>query len=844
MLQANLKGMLAHKLRLLLTATSIALGVAFLAGTLMLTDSMQRAFDELFADVSSGTDVAVRAESNVDVTAGTGSRPPVPNELLDTISSTEGVAAAEGSVQGYALLTGSDGKPIQPQGAPTNGFSMPADPALLGDTVVRSGRAPEGPGEVAIDASSAKKGNLALGDTTQIMFRSAPERFEVVGIVGYGENDDLGGSTSAYFDLTTAQRVLEKKGVFDSISVVADEGVSDETLRDRIDAAIPNGMEALTGQAVADEQSAAAKESLAFLNIALIGFASIALFVGAFIIWNTFSMQVAQRTRELALMRAIGATRNQVMKTILVESVVLGVAASLLGVGLGVAMATGLSALMSGFGFSLPQAGVRVGVDVVLIGVAVGTLVTVVSAIAPARRATKVLPIEALRDAAPVQPRFSKRRLAAGLVLIAAGAAMLLSALFGSAPAILIAVGMALVVFGIATLAPLFVRAMASVIGAPLQARGLPGELARQNAMRNPRRTASTAMALVIGLTMVAAVAVFAASLKASFSDVLTSTKADLYVVTPSSQSEGFSSEATEAVSEVDGVGVVSSTGFGMAEFQGTVQAFSSIDPSTAEQVFDLGMVTGSVSDLTDDAVLVHEKMAEKKGLEVGDAVPAAFGTTGDKQFTVSGVYSLRGFVGTDYVISNAAHDEANPHRLQSNTMVLVEDGESVATVEERVEKVLLDHPDATVMDQEEFEGALGGVINQLLSLVTVLLLLAVVIALLGIVNTLALSVFERTRELGMLRAVGMTRGQVRAMVRWESVVISTIGAVLGAVLGIGLGLALVRSLADDGIGEIAVPGIQLVLYVVAAAIAGVIAAIGPARRASKVDILRAVTAE
>jgi putative ABC transport system permease protein len=843
MLRATVKGMLGNKLRLILTATSIALGVAFLAGTLMLTDSMQRAFDQLFADASSGTDVTVRAESAVDTGAVSDERPPLPSDLLADVRQLPDVALAEGSVEGYALLTGADGKAIQPQGAPTVGASMPQE-ALLGEIDVRSGRAPEGPGEVAIDASSAETGDLAVGDTTRILFQNGPQEFTVVGIVGFGENDDLGGSTTAYFDLATAQESLGKKRVFDAIGIKAAEGADAASLAESVDAALPTGTEALTSQEVADEESAAVKESLGFLNVALMAFAGIALFVGAFIIWNTFSMQVAQRTRELALMRAIGATRRQVMRTILVESVILGIVASLIGVALGIGMARGLAALMSAFGLSLPTAGVRVGVDTVLIGVGVGTLVTVVSAIAPARRATKVLPIEALRDSTPAAAKSPKRRLVIGVVLAVAGATTTASALFGSAPALLIAVGMVGVVLGVATLAPLFVRRMAAVIGAPLVSRGVPGELARQNAMRNPKRTASTAMALVIGLTMVAAVAVFAASLKASFNDVLTSTKADLYVLTESPDAEGFSRKATEDVRDVDGVSLVSSTGWGMAELNGVGQAFTSIDPKTADQVFDLGMVSGTTGDLDADGVLVHSDVAEKENLEVGDTVPAVFGRTGEREFRVQGVYDVRGFVGADYVISTEAHDRADPQRLEGTTMVVVDDGESVSAVHERIDEVLAAHPDAAVMDQEEFEGALSGVINQLLTLVTALLLLAVVIALLGIVNTLALSVFERTRELGMLRAVGMTRGQVRAMVRWESVVISTIGAVLGALLGLGLGLGLARALADDGIDQIAVPGVQLTLYVLAAAVAGVLAAIGPARRASKVDVLRAVAAE
>jgi putative ABC transport system permease protein len=843
MLLATIKGMLAHKLRLALTATSIALGVAFLAGTLMLTDSMERAFDEMFANAAAGTDVVVRAESDLAAGSG-GDRPLVPADLLRTVRRADGVAVAEGSVSGYALLTGSDGKPIQPQGAPTTGTSMPTDPGLRGEITLRSGRAPGRDGEVVIDATSAAEGGLTVGDETTVLFQHGPESFTVVGVAGLGENDDMGGSTTAFFDLATAQRVLGKDGVFDSVVVRAADGVSDETLADRVGAVLPSGTEALTGEAVADAQSAAVKDNLAFVSIALIAFAGIALFVGAFIIWNTFSMQVAQRSRELALMRAVGATRGQVMRTILTESVVLGAGASLLGVVLGLGMATGLAALMTGFGWSIPTAGVHIGADVLLAGLVVGTVVTVVSAIAPARRATRVLPVEALRDAMPQTRRFAKGRLVAGTVAIAGSAAVMAWALFGSAPPLLIPAGMVGVVLGTATLAPLLTGPLVTALGAPVRVVGVTGDLARQNALRNPRRTASTAMALVIGLTMVVAVAVFAASLKASFADVLASTKADLYVLTPTSQSEGFSREVIETVREVEGAAVVSRTGYGMAEINGIGQGFSSIEPETADRAFDLAMVSGSPSELGVGGVLVHQDVAEQEGLEMGDPVPAAFGRTGERVFEVVGVFDARGFVGADYVISTRAHDQVDPQRLEGTALVVVEDGQSVAEVEERVAGALAEHPDATVMDREEFQGALGGVIDQMMGLVTVLLLLAVLIALLGIVNTLALSVFERTRELGMLRAVGMTRAQVRAMVRWESVVIATVGAVMGAGLGIGLGLALTRAMADEGIDQVAVPGVQLGLYVVAAAVAGVVAAIGPARRASKVDVLRAVVTE
>jgi len=386
---------------------------------------------------------------------------------------------------------------------------------------------------------------------------------------------------------------------------------------------------------------------------------------------------------------------------------------------------------------------------------------------------------------------------------------------------------------------------MASWIGAPLKGAGVPGELARQNAMRNPKRTASTAMALVIGLTMVAAVTVFASSLKASFSDVLTSSvKADLYVLTPSPNAEGFSPAVSKVVADVPGVDVVSGSGYGQAQFAGKTGSFTSIDPATADKAYDLSMVQGDAADLTDGGVLVYQDTATAKGWKVGDVVDTAFPRQGHARLRIDGTYSDKGFVNANYVISLGTQDRYVPDRLETTDFVVVDQGADVDAVQSRIDDALAAHPDATVMNQQEFEGALGSFIDQLLSLVTVLLLLAVLIALLGIVNTLALSVFERTRELGLLRAVGMTRAQVRAMVRWESVVISVIGALIGAALGIGLGVALTRALADEGIEKISVPGLQLALYVVAAAVAGVLAAVGPARSASRVDVLRAVVTE
>jgi len=847
MLATTLRGMVAHKLRLVLTTMSIALGVAFLAGTLILSDTMKLAFDQLFGKVSSGTDAVVRAEAAYSQTDGVGVvRRPIPQTVLDTVRTVDGVRAAEGAVSGYALMTDTSGKAVLAKGgAPTRGYNLPADTTLRGDVAIRTGRAPSGAGEVAIDATSAESHGIALGSRIRILFQGPAQAFTVVGTVGFGGEKDLGGTTAAYFDTATAQRVLGTPGMFDQIDVSAVAGVEDAELARRLDAAMSPGLESVTGATVAQEASDAIKGNLGFFTIMLMVFAGIALFVGSFIIWNTFTMIVAQRSREIALLRAVGATRRQVMRSLVVEALLLGFGASALGLGLGVAVARGLTALMDAVGLSLPTTSMQLAPRTIWLSLLVGTLVTVVAALAPARRATKVLPVEALRDAAPGLSAPSRKRAVAGVVVTGVGTAALFAGLFSGAGFALVGLGLVATLLGVTTLAPLAARPLAALIGSPLRLRGVPGELAQQNAMRNPRRTASTAAALMIGLTMVVGMGVFAASLKASFGSALTeSTKADLFVSPASFQSGGFSPEASKAAAEVPGVRTVSPTGWGQARIAGGSATFSSVDPATVEDALILDVSSGRARDLGTDGLLVGRSTADGHGWKVGDTVPVEFPATGTKQFRVAGIFDRKGFIDTPYVMSLAAHETFGGARLDSRALVVLEDGADKGAVQQSLAAALAGYPDAKVLDGKGFEKEAAGFVDQLLGFVTVMLLLAVVIALLGIVNTLALSVFERTRELGLLRAVGMTGAQVRAMVRWEAVIISLIGSVAGAALGTALGVAMTKALEDQGMGSIAVPGPQIMVYVALAALAGLLAAVGPARRAAKVDVLRAVVTD
>jgi putative ABC transport system permease protein len=847
MLKATLRGMFAHRLRLALTTAAITLGVAFLAGTLILTDTMFKAFDQLYNKVSAGTDVAVREQAAYHTDAANASHAPLPAGVLPVVQRAPGVRAAEGTVAGYALITDTHGHAILPgAGAETEGGNWVTDDRLRGDVRLRAGHAPTGTDDVVIDAASADAHHITIGSRINVLFHGPTRRFTVVGTAMFGGEKSLGGTTTAYFATPTAQRVLGMPGTFDEITVSADPGVSEGTLAARIRSVLPHGAEAVTGTELRKETSDSIHASLKFVTVLLSVFAGIALFVGSFIIWNTFTMTVAQRSREIGLLRAIGATRGQVRRSLLVEAVLLGLGASTLGLAVGIGVAKGLSALMTAIGFDLPMTSPVLQPRTVWVALAVGTVVTVVAALAPARRATKVLPLEALRDAAADVSSSSRVRAMAGVLVLLAGLAALYSGLFMHGGIAQVGLGTVGIVLGVTTLGPFAVGPLAAVIGAPLRARGVTGELAQQNATRNPRRTSSTAAALMIGLALVVSVGVFASSLKAVFGKVLgDSTNADLYIAPASVSAPGFSTDVVPTVAKVPGVRLASPNGFGTARFAGSDGEYASVDPATVESALNLDMSAGSPRNLGRDGVLVARKTATDHGWTIGSRVATQFASTGSHPMHVVGIYDrTTGYISQHYVISLAAQQAYDGTRLDSGGVVILDKGADRDTVETAIKAALATHPDARVLTPKQFEAVAAGLIDRLQIFINVMLLMAVVIALLGIVNTLALSVFERTRELGLLRAIGMTPRQLRAMIRSESVVISLIGAVAGAGLGVGLGSALVRALRDQGFTKIAIPGTQVLVYLALAAAAGVIAAIGPARSAGKVDVLKAVVTD
>jgi putative ABC transport system permease protein len=843
--RATFKGLLAHKFRLALTALAVVLGVAFVTGTYVLTDTISRSFEELFETARTGVDVEVRAEASFVGTFGD-DRERIRETLLDRILEVEGVAHAEGEVTGYAQLVDKQGEAIAPQGPPTFGLSWP-DAQGLSALAMREGRPPAEDGEVAIDAATANAHGFEVGDAVTILFQGPAEEFEVVGIVGFGEADNLLGATMAAFELRTAQRVLGAEGRFDSIAVTGEGDVSPAELRNRIREVLPPGVEAQTGAAVTAEQTDALRQGLGFFSTALLVFAGVALFVGAFIIFNTFNILVTQRTRELALLRAIGATPGQVTRSVVAEALVVGLVASILGLAGGILVAVGLQAVLSAFGAELPTTTLQILPRTVVVAFVIGMGVTLVASIFPARRAARIPPVAAMKEIDAVRPLRVRRRLLAGGAVLGGGVAVLLVGLFadvGNALAI-VGVGVATTFLGVAVLSPLLSRSLARLVGAPAaRLAGLSGRLGRQNAMRNPRRTAATSSALMIGLGLVATFLIMGSSIRASVGRAIEETfRADYLVAPTTGMGGGFSPMVAAHLREQPELDAVSQVRMGEWRDGTSSRFLSAVDPDTVEEVFSLGEVGGDLSSMRPTEVFLLSTVAEQRGLGIGDTLEMEFAASGMQRMEVAGTYTESGILG-DYLISLGAHELNFSESLDQWVLVRAAPGTGTGQARAALDRVLEAAPNLQVQDQAELRRVQEQQVDQLLGLVTALLGLAVLIALLGIINTLVLSVYERTREIGLLRAVGMSRSQVRRMIRWESVIIALLGGIIGLAVGIFFGWALVAALADQGVTEFGFPLVQLLAFLGLAGVLGVVAALGPARRAARLDVLQAIAYE
>ena len=846
----SLKSIWGHKRRLVGTMLAVFLGVAFLSGTLVLGDTLRATFDRLFVETTAGTDVIVRDPANIR-RGGNGIRQGgyLDAGLVDEIRQVDGVESATPSITGYGAIIDHDGDPVGGNGPPRMAGNWIDNPDVNPYQLVE-GRAPAADDEVVINHGAAKDASLRVGDTATVQVPT-PVEVTVVGIATYGDAQSLGGTTFTAFTLDAAQHYLT--GGDDRISSVlvrADPGVSPEELVQRIRPAIPENAEVLTGAQLADDLIGNVNSSfLGTLRTFLTVFGGIAVLVATFSIYNTFSIIIAQRTREMALLRAVGAGRRQVLTSIVVEATSIGIAASVAGAAAGVGVARLLIRVFEALGFGLEAGGLVVTSGAVAASLIVGIAATLVAATAPAVRASRIPPMAALRDAAIDRSAGSRRRVALGAIVLGAGvSAVVVGAIVGDDSALMLAgLGAVACLVGTIVLGPVIARPMCGLLGLPFaRVRGIGGALARRNAMRNPGRTSATASALLVGVGVVVMFTVFASSIKANLEHSIDrSFGADLVASSArvgGSGGIGIDPEIALAVADLAEVESAVGLGAGAATVDGDDQGVVYADPARIDQVLDLDVTAGSLTALADDQIAVADSLANEKGWRIGDAVPVKFLDGAEEQFTVGATYNEADIVGT-VLVPRAAWEPHATQEIDTAVFVLLADGVDIDDGQAAVSQVVDRFGGPDVQDRNEFAASQSAGLDMMLTVIYVLLALAIIIALMGIANTLSLSIHERRAELGILRALGQTRRQLRSMVRAESVFISLFGTVSGMVLGLFLawGLIQVVAVSGDPIETFTAPLARLAVILVVGAVAGVLAGARPARRAAQLDVLDAI---
>ena len=847
-----LRGLLSRKLRTALTAVAIVLGVAMISGTYVLTDSIDRAFDRIFTDIREGSNAVITGKSAFDLSEGSGvTEPTFAESLLPEVQALPAVAAAEGSVDSDATqLIGDDGKAVVYGGAPNLGFSIANPSSPFNPLTLVDGNWP-GPNEVVVDRETAAKEDFEVGELIGVQVEGPVQELAVSGIIQFSSGLTIGGATLAGFDLATAQRLMEKDGSLDEIAVAAKQDATEQELVSQIEDVLPAGTQVKTGSEQAQADAEETNEFITFLQGFLLAFGGIALFVGSFVIANSLSITIAQRTRELATLRTLGASRRQVLGSIIVESLVVGVVASVIGLFLGLLLAKGLFWLFDAVGFTLPNTGLVFEPRTIVVALAAGILVTLLASLRPATRATRVPPIAAVREGSTLPPgRFARYRWIGAVLMTVAGFAALLYGLFGSGldtTQVLIWMGLgALLVFlGVALFSSRLVRPLARVLGAPAAAvGGAAGQLARDNAQRNPQRTASTAAALMIGLALVTLVATLAAGIVNSFESAVNDLFTGDYAITAQNNFSPIPTDAAEAAAQAPGVTAIGNVRTGEVLVFGGPTFATAVDPGMAD-VIDLEWKEGSqevFSTLGEDGVFVDDGTADDEGLELGSSVTVTFPDGTSRRFAVEGIFDppAAGSPFGEVTISSAVWDEQIPSPRNLFSFLRMEGGATDAN-QAALDTALGDFPNAKAQTRQAFiDNQISG-LSAILNILYVLLALSILVSLFGIVNTLVLTVFERTREIGMLRAIGMTRRQIRRMIRHESVITALIGAAVGIVLGVVLAALLIWRV--DFI-EFSFPTVQVIVFVIAAIVVGIVAAIFPARRAAKLDPLEAIAYE
>lgn len=863
MLRLTFRSLWSHKRRLLSTVVAIVLGVAFMCGTFVLSDTLDKVFDDLFASTNAKVDAQVQGEVLFSDPFGDGDqRADLPETLVDDVRGLDGVAGAEGSITvvGFGSVNrvlDDDGEPIgSDQGPPTLLESWGSD-ADLSPYVLQDGRGPEADGEIAMNIGATEDAGFEVGDEVTVLSQFGPEQYQLVGTFTFGTAKSAAGAVSVDFTLAEAQRLAGIEGKVQTVVARAENGVSQEQLAERLAAMLPDDAEVITGAEAAAQLSSDVQSGFSFFKQALTIFAGIALLVGVFVISNTFAILVAQRTRELALLRAVGASRWQVLSSVLLEAIVVGLVAAALGLGAGILLANGVIAALAGGGADLPTTTVIVRSTTVVIAFAIGLLVTLVAALFPAIRATRVPPLAALRDVAVDRAGASKIRLAVGLVMLAL-AALCLSAAWrsgGNTDALqTVGLGAVLAIVAAIVIGPVVAGPSVKAIGVLLpRLKGITGRVAVENAARSPKRTSATASAIIIGVALVGFITVFAASAKASIvSSIQEGFSGDFVIQSSAGGGIGFPSGFPTTVAEeavaADGVASVSPLGFGVADItypNGDSITFplTAVDPVSLLETLDPVMSKGRLTDLTDDGIIVDRQLAKDNDVSVGDVIDVTLAGGTALELRVQAISNEPNLLG-NFVITRDLYKTSVPQLLDNFVYGKVESGADLDAVVEAVGEAVSGTPSLKVLDRDGFAADLTAQITSFVNIIYGLLGLSIIVALIGIANTLSLSINERTRELGLLRSVGMNRSQLRSTIRWEAVLISVLGTLVGLGLGLALSRAVLKGLEGQGLTEYTVPVMSLVIITVLAALLGVAASILPARRAARLAILDAIATD
>ena len=844
MLRIALKGILGRKARLVLTSLAVILGTAFLSGTAVFSATLNRTFDNLFSDVFRNVDSYVRSTQVIEADFGAEERQRIPAELIAMIEAVPGVGDVQGDIQAFARIIGKDGQPLGSEGAGPPTFGSVGEEFKGALWTISEGKFPSNSTEVALDEASAKAGNYVVGDIVKVVAQTGSREFTLVGIAGYGDVRSPGGATFALFDLATAQEFLAKPGFVDAILISGDGSASDEELAQAINAIIPSSYktETLTGAEITKETQDQIGSALSFFSILLSTFSYIALGVGSFVIYNVFSISAAQRQRENALLRAIGASKKQVTRALMIESVVVGLFGSTIGLFAGIGLSKGLSALLKAASIDLPSGDLVVPSSAVVNTIVVGLIVTVASAWLPARRAGRVPPLAAMRETAIEVVALTRRRTQFGLFLIALGAATIVAVTSGASNKWL-GLGILFVFSGTITLGPVIARPVALLLGKPAEKfRGVTGTMARQNSARNPKRTSRTASPVLIGVALVTAVAALAASISSQIDGVFTQQfKGDYAINTNARGFGGLSPSLADDINTLPEVERATGIGLLTVKIDGKGQYLTTLNPATVEGVFDIGLTSGSYADLTPETIFVSQQYAENNDAKLGDTIQVTLADAQVKTLSIAGIYEFDELAGK-YTVSRDLTKDTTVITFDLGVYIKIKDGVSQESARTALQAAVDKYGQGTLLSKREYIDSQSGQINQLLGLIYGLLFLSVIIAIVGIIITLLLSVFERQREIGLLRAVGMTKSQVRTTVRWESVITSLLGAVVGIVLGVGLGWVIVYALRDQGLSSFSVPVGPTVSILIMAFVIGVLAAVYPAWRATRVNLLAAIT--